>query len=288
MIDLKCSVLTPKNLSEALLLMANSDSTAKILAGGTDVIVGKTQGSKRFADAVTLIDITRIEEMKGISSVNDMISIGAATTFAEICKNKIVEEHLPLLKKAASTVGSQQIRNRATIAGNFINNAPCADTVPALLVYDASVEIKSLNTERIISLQDFLQAPYKTQLQLGEIVTQILIPLKSRNYFGDFYKLGRRRAVAISRLTLAVLVQLKEKTIVDIKIASGAVTPIGTRFPKLEEFAIGKLMTENLCQDLAKKMGEEVLAVTGLRWSSAYKLPVVQQMFYQLLKGIER
>lgn len=288
MIDLKCSVLTPKNLSEALLLMANSDSTAKILAGGTDVIVGKTQGSKRFADAVTLIDITRIEEIKGISAANGMISIGAATTFAEICKNKIVEEHLPLLKKAASTVGSQQIRNRATIAGNFINNAPCADAVPALLVYDASVEIKSLNTERIISLQDFLQAPYKTQLQLGEIVTQILIPLKARNYFGDFYKLGRRRAVAISRLTLAVLVQLKEKTIVDIKIASGAVTPIGTRFPKLEEFAIGKLMTENLCQDLAKKMGEEVLAITGLRWSSAYKLPVVQQMFYQLLKGIER
>ncbi|MFA7420165.1 MAG: FAD binding domain-containing protein [Melioribacteraceae bacterium] len=288
MIDLKCSVLTPKNLSEALHLLAYSDSTTKILAGGTDVIVGKTQGSKRFADAATLIDINRLEEIKGISAANGMISIGTATTFAEICKNKIVEEHLPLLKQAASTVGSQQIRNRATIAGNFINNAPCADTVPALLVYDASVEIKSLNSERTISLQDFLQGPYKTQLQLGEIATRILLPVKDQNYFGDFYKLGRRRAVAISRLTLAVLVQLKEQKIVDIKIASGAVTPIGTRFLKLEEFAIGKLMTESLCQDLAKKMGEEVLAVTGLRWSSAYKLPVVQQMFYQLLKGIER
>ncbi len=288
MIDLKCSVFTPKNLSETLHLLANSDSTTKILAGGTDVIVGKTQGSKRFADAVTLIDITRIEEIKGISAANGMISIGAATTFAEICKNKIVEEHLPLLKKAASTVGSQQIRNRATIAGNFINNAPCADTVPALLVYDASIEIKSLNAVRTVSLQDFLQGPYKTQLQLGEIATRIFIPIKARNYFGDFYKLGRRRAVAISRLTLAVLVQLKEQKIVDIKIASGAVTPIGTRFPKLEESAIGKMMNESLYQDLAKKMGEEVLAVTGLRWSSAYKLPVVQQMFYQLLKGLER
>jgi len=288
MIDLKCSVLSPKNLSEALHLLANSDSTTKILAGGTDVIVGKTQGSKRFADAETLIDINRIDEIRGISVANGVISIGAATTFAEICKNKIVEEHLPLLKKASSTVGSQQIRNRATIAGNFINNAPCADTVPALLVYDASVEIKSLNADRTIPLQDFLQGPYKTQLQLGEIVTRILIPVKDQNYIGDFYKLGRRRAVAISRLTLAVLFRLKEKKILDIKIASGAVTPIGTRFPKLEEFAIGKMMTESLCQDLAKKMGEEVLAVTGLRWSSAYKLPVVQQMFYQLLKGIER
>ncbi|MDP3580386.1 MAG: hypothetical protein Q8S39_00535, partial [Ignavibacteria bacterium] len=117
---------------------------------------------------------------------------------------------------------------------------------------------------------------------------RILIPVPKQNYIGDFYKLGRRRAVAISRLTLAVLILLNGKEIADIKIASGAVTPIGMRFPKLEEFATGKIITDNLLRDLSKKMGEEVLAVTGLRWSSDYKLPVVQQMLYQLLKGIER
>lgn len=288
MIDIMCEVLAPKNLSEALLLLSNADPKTKILAGGTDVVVGKTQGSKRFADAETLIDINRIEELKGISEKNGMISIGAAATFSEICKSKLVEEKLPLLKKASNTIGSLQIRNRATIAGNFVNNAPCADTVPALLVYDANIEIKSQTATRNVSLQEFLQGPYKTQLQQGELVTRILVPVPQQNCIGDFYKLGRRRAVAISRLTLAVLIQLKEKKINDIKIASGAVTPIGTRFPKLEKFAIGQKMTDNLCQELAKKMGEEVLAVTGLRWSSAYKLPVVQQMFYQLLKGIER
>lgn len=288
MIDLKCDVVAAKTLSEVLQLLANANEKTKILAGGTDVVVGKAQGSKRFTDAATLIDINRIEELKGISENDGMISIGAATTFSEICKSKLVEEKLPLLKKASGTIGSLQIRNRATIAGNFVNNAPCADTVPTLLVYDASIEIKSLKETRIILLQEFLQGPYKTQLQQDELVTRIIIPVPQQNYFGDFYKLGRRSAVAISRLTLAVLVRLNEKKIADIKIASGAVTPIGTRFPKLEKFAKGKVMSDNLLRDLSKKMGEEVLAITGLRWSSDYKLPVVQQMFYQLLKGIER
>ncbi|MEW6653632.1 MAG: FAD binding domain-containing protein, partial [Bacteroidota bacterium] len=227
-------------------------------------------------------------ELKRIEEKDGAISIGSAATFSEICNNKIVVEKLPLLKKAASMVGSRQIRNRATIAGNFVNNAPCADTVPALLVYDASIEIISLNSVKIISLQEFLKGPYQTQLQKEELVTRIFIPPKVQCYIGEFYKLGRRRAVAISRLTLAVLIEMSKREIVDIKIASGAVTPIGTRFPKLEEFAKGKMMTDILCKELAKKMGEEVLSVTGLRWSSAYKLPVVQQMFYQLLKGLER
>jgi len=288
MIDLMCEVLTPKSLTEALQFISNAEENTKILAGGTDIIVGKTQGSKRFVDTKTLVDINRIPEIKSIEEIDGAIFIGSAVTFVEICKSNLITKKLPLLKKAASMVGSRQIRNRATIAGNFVNNAPCADTVPALLVYDANIEINSQNSERTISLQEFLQEPYKTQLQKDELVTRIIIPIKGQNYFGEFYKLGRRRAVAISRLTLAVLLQMEENKILDIKIASGAVTPIGMRFPKLEEFAKGQLMTEYLCKELARKMGDEVLAVTGLRWSSAYKLPVVQQMFYQLLKGIER
>lgn len=287
MIDLKCDVLTPKTLNNALQLLSNADDHTKILAGGTDVIVGKTQGSKRFVNTKVLIDINYIPEMKIIEANDEIISIGASTTFNEIFKNKIVEENLPLLKKAASMVGSQQIRNRATIAGNFVNNAPCADIIPTLLVYDARIEIKSLNSARTILLQDFLEGPYKTQLQKDELVTRILIPRDYKNYLGEYYKLGRRRAVAISRLTLAILIHQKEKSILDIKIASGALTPIGTRFLKLEEYAKGQIISEDLCKELAKKMGEEVLSVTGLRWSSAYKLPVVQQMFFQLLKGIE-
>ncbi len=286
MINLNCKIETPNSLDEVLLLLSNANSHTQILAGGTDLIVGKIQGSKRFIDTKILIDINKIYELHKIELVNDKILIGSASTFSEIEKNEIIIKYLPILKKAVSTIGSLQIRNRATIGGNFVNNAPCADSVPALLVYDAELELMSLNGKRIIPLQKFLEAPYITQLQKNEIVTKIIVQMPNRNLKGDFYKLGRRRAVAISRITLALLCELENNFINEFRIASGAVTPIGKRFYEIENFAKGKKTEKDLLIYLSQKMGEEILNITGLRWSSAYKLPVVQQMFYQLLNNI--
>lgn len=283
MINLNCNVYSPKNLNEVLELLSSQNGKAKILAGGTDLIVGKIQGSKRFYDINSLIDINKIDELHSIQMSENEIMIGAATTFSEIQENLLIEKYLPLLKKAVSTIGSLQIRNKATIAGNFVNNAPCADSVPALLVYDSRIELQSLNKKRELLLEDFLMEPYKTQLDSNEIVTKIIIPIPKENYKSDFYKLGRRRAVAISRITLAVLCNVKNNTFNDIKIASGAVTPIGKRFKEIENFAKGKKITNELLIQLSQKLGEEILQATGLRWSTAYKLPVVQQTFYQLL-----
>ncbi len=288
MMNAQCEVLIPKSLDEVLHLLSEQKENTKILAGGTDVIAGIKQGSKRFVDTAVLIDVNRIADIKEIKEDKGKILIGSAVTFAQICSSELIASKLPILKKASMTVGSLQIRNRATIAGNFVNNAPCADTVPALLVYNSTLIIESLYSKREVSMKEFLEGPYKTQLKHDEIVTQINIPIPSENYVGDFYKLGRRRAVAISRITLAVLTEIINRTVEDIRIASGAVTPIGSRFPKLEEFAKGKEFNDELMKSLSSKMGEEILSVTGLRWSSAYKLPVVQQMFYQLLKGLER
>ncbi len=281
-------ILTPKTLTEILGILSERQEILTLIAGGTDVITGLKQESKRFKDTEVLVDVNHVPELKEIKHMPEKITIGAAATFSEIYNNSIVSNELPILKKAVSTIGSMQIRNRATIAGNFVNNAPCADTVPALLVYNATIEIESMNSKRETYLQEFLQGPYKTQLKKDEVVTKINIPVPTKSFTGDFYKLGRRRAVAISRITLAVLMELKENKINKIRIASGSVTPIGTRFPELEIFAMENDVNDNLFKTLASRMGEEIIKITGLRWSSAYKLPVVQQMFYQLLKGIER
>ena len=281
-------IITPKNLNDALNLLSSKEKNIHIIAGGTDVVPGLNQESNRFKDIRLLIDINRIPEVKGIHSDKGKISIGAAETFSDILQNETVEKKFPLLWKAVSTIGSVQIRNRATIAGNFVNNAPCADSVPVLLVYNATIEIESQSSKREIGLNDFLSAPYKTKLNADEIVTRINIPFPSNEFKGDFYKLGRRRAVAISRITLALLMNSNDKIINEIRIASGAVTPIGTRFFDLEKFAKGKKADDEFMKLLSGKLGEQIIQVTGLRWSSEYKLPVVQQMFYQLLKGIER
>lgn len=275
-------VALPKNLQEALTLLSERNNVF-VVAGGTDVVPGLGQGSNRFKNTEMLVDINGIKELKGISVNNNIVTIGTAETFTNILTNSIIKKELPLLVKACGTIGSVQIRNRATIGGNFVNNAPCADTVPVLLVYDATIVIESLNSKREIALSEFLNGPYRTQLKKDEIVTQINIPVPVKEFSGDFYKLGRRRAVAISRVTLAVLVSIKENKIDEIRIASGAVTPIGTRFNDLEKSVTGKTIDENLLKDISANLGKNILGVAGLRWSSEYKLPVVQQVFYQML-----
>ncbi|MBU2444156.1 MAG: FAD binding domain-containing protein [Bacteroidetes bacterium] len=266
--------------------LLSSDKNARLIAGGTDVIPGFQIESKRFKDVKLLIDINSIKELKTIKRFKDRIEIGSAVTFSELITSNIIQSEFPLLVNAASTVGSVQIRNLATLAGNFINNASCADSVPPLLVYNARIEIRSLKETRQISLEKFLLEPYRTKLKKNEIVTKVVLPLTNKNVKGDFYKLGRRRAVAISRISLAVLVELDNSIIKDIRIASGAVTPIGVRFYDLEKFAIGEKVDSDFLKKLSIELGKTILKVTGLRWSSPYKLPVVQQMFYQLLEKV--
>ncbi|HEX9973436.1 MAG TPA: xanthine dehydrogenase family protein subunit M [bacterium] len=278
--------IRPENIEDALGFLAENNDRARIIAGGTDIIPGFQQGSARFQHIKKLIDVSQLEELKTIEKQDQNIIIGAGVTFSELMKSQLIREHFPILAKAASSVGSVQIRNRATIAGNFINNAPCADSVPPLLVYNAKIKALSSKSEREISLEHLLAKAYQTNLKPDELVTQIILPIPSREYRGDFYKLGRRRGVAISRITLALLLKIENAVIEDIRIASGAVTPIGTRFSELEQFCNGKPIKGDLFKILAQKLGERILEITGLRWSSAYKLPVVQQMFFQLISNI--
>lgn len=275
-----------KTLNGALKLLSGKGKNVKVIAGGTDIIPGFQIESRRFQNIERLIDINSIRELKSIEKKGNNILIGATATFAELANNSLINKYFPLLTKTAITIGSVQIRNRATIGGNLINNAPCADAVPPLLVYDAKIRLQSVKRTRELSLQKFLLKPYKTALKPDEILTKIILPIMPEDYCGDFYKLGRRRGVAISRITLAVLVKIEDSIIRDIRIASGAITPIGIRLTDLEKSAIGKTKSSEFLKDLSQKLGRNILEITGLRWSSSYKLPVVQQMFYQLLEKV--
>jgi CO/xanthine dehydrogenase FAD-binding subunit len=281
-------ILLPKTVDEVCRLLLNNKGVSKIIAGGTDIITGFHIESPRFENIEQLIDINNVDELKTVSIVDGNIIIGSAITFSEIIANPLLNEKLPLLVKSSKTIGSTQIRNRATLGGNFINNAPCADSVAPLLVYDAEIKIKSFTSEKIMLLQDFLVKPYGTRLKPDEIVTQIIVQIPSDNFKGDFYKLGRRRAVSISRISLAILLDVNNGLINQMKIASGAVTPIGIRFYDVEEFAKGEKMNDESMKEISIKLGERIMQVSGVRWSSEYKIPVVQQVCYQLLKGIER
>lgn len=274
----------PKTLHELKNILGELQGESRILAGGTDIVPGFVQESSRFTSIKNLIDINFISDLKHIRRFDGQVSIGSTVTFTEIIKSEILQTHFPLLVKAAQTVGSVQIRNKATAVGNFVNNAPCADSVPPLLVYDARIKIISRDGERVIPLNDFLLNSYETQLSNNECVTEILIPIPTKNFIGDFYKLGRRSAISISRISLAFLLYQEEKIIKELRLASGAITPIGKRFYELENSFVGREVNSETFMEIASVFGKRVLETTGLRWSTAYKLPVVQQMLYQLLE----
>jgi len=279
-------VIIASNLEQALQWLSRPKSAP--IAGGTDLVPGFHQQVRRFSSLRTLVDINHIPELRRIQIQKSGTSVGATVTFSEILQHPRLATAYPLLAQAAATLGSVQIRNRATLAGNFINNAPCADSVPPLLVYNAIVRIRSLQNSREIPLQEFLRAPYQTQLQPGELVIEIFLPAAPYHYQGEFYKLGRRHGVAISRITLAVLLQAEGSTLTDLRMAAGAVTPIGRRFYTLEEQYKGKKVSDREIKLLATDFGRAILEETGWRWSSPYKLPVTQQLVYHIFQKLIR
>ncbi len=278
--------LRPDSLQQVLNILQQQGDQARLLAGGTDIIPGFHINSRRFKNIQLLVDISNLPELKSIYWAEDGLHIGAASTFTQIVNDVNIKKHFPLLEQASRQIGSVQIRNKATIAGNFVNNAPCADSVPPLLVYNAELIVRSQQGRRRLPLEDFLLKPYRTQLKPDELVQEIILPKISSNYKGIFYKLGRRRGVAISRITLAILLKMEQGVFQDVRLASGAVTPIGMRFHQLEQFALGQKVNENILKEIAVEFGKQILNATGLRWSTAYKLPVAQQLCYNLLKQL--
>jgi len=273
----------PHSLDEALKILGENSGAMTVIAGGTDVIPGMQQSDARFWATQTVLDIHHLAELRSIVKDGAGWRLGAGLTFSEIAAHAHIRAEFPLLASAAASIGSAQIRNRATLAGNFVNNAACADSVPPLLVYDARVHVRSLTGEREMPLAEFLLAPNRTALARDELVTEILLPAVPQGYAGRFYKLGRRRGIAVSRITLALLLKVDATLVEDVRIASGAVTPIGARFPELESDVRGKSASDNLWASLAQDLGNAVLERTGLRWSSPYKLPVLQQALFGML-----
>ncbi|HPN39710.1 MAG TPA: FAD binding domain-containing protein, partial [Melioribacteraceae bacterium] len=205
-----------RSFSEVFDLLKIPNIKSCIIAGGTDVLIGIRNNSSRFKEINTIIDLKNIQGISEITETETEVKIGSYATFSSIYNNQITNKYFPLLIKAVSQVGNLQVRNRATIGGNIVNCAPCADSVPPLLVYNANVVIRNSESIYKIPLSKFLVSPYKTILKNDEILESIILPIPKQNYKGSFIKLGKRKGVAISRLTLAILIKQQDNILTDI------------------------------------------------------------------------
>ena len=192
--------MRPRQLSEAFDILGRFGPEASVLAGGTDLMVGLRKG--RIAPRV-VVDLKRIADLEpGISARDGRVRIFAPTPLAEVIADRRIEEHFPALVQAAQTVGSVQIRNRATLTGNICNASPAADTAPALLAYGAAVVLISSRRSRIVPLDEFLLGPRSTSLRSGEIAAAVEIPLPAGRTGSQFARLTRRRGVDLATISL--------------------------------------------------------------------------------------
>jgi len=265
---------SPKSLSEACDLLSEFEGGARILAGGTDVLVELRKANSTSSRAI--VDISRIRSLKRIEESGNSIIVGPLTTHAEVLRSEIIRTGAPLLRTAVSTIGSPQVRNRGTIGGNIVNAAACADTVPPLMALDAQIKLQSSRGERILALSSFFVKPYVTVAMRDEILTEIRFSRLPADAASSFVKLGRRNALSIARLSVAAVLRRDNAgTITDARIVAGAAFPKWQRVTQAEEFLLGQRPSRELFAEAGRKVSEVMISFTGRRWSTEYKEPVI-------------
>lgn len=278
--------LTTQKIEEALNYL-DKFSKVHILAGGTDLLVNLYKESPRLPDFDYLLDISNISELKFLTLVDKFIEIRPLVTHSRMINEPLIKNNFPVLAEAAYTIGSTQIRNRGTIGGNIVNASPAADLLPPLIALKAEVVLTSKKNERILSLEEFLTGPYKTKLQANELLTKIKIPLLGDNYYTDFQKIGRRKALSIARLSLALVTKIDEEGVFqDTRVVPGSATPYPQSLPETEKAINGKSIFNIYLEKIGKITSKEMVSITGERWSTPYKKPTIAVLIKRALKKI--
>jgi len=272
----------PTTLEECLLLMKEAGAEAMPYAGGTDVMIHLRDRAACVQNIRLLVDLGKLEPLRGIRLENGMIHLGAMTTHAEAAHSALLHEHAPFLAAAAAKVGSQQIRNTGTIGGNVCNGSPAADTASPLTALYAEAVVRSASGTRKISLPE-LYGRNVTTLTPGELVTEFVFP-SFAGWQTAFLKLGRRKALAISRMNVAAALELQDDgTISGARIAPGCVFRSPDRVREAEEHLIGKAPSRALFAEAGLLSSEEMIRRTGVRWSTEYKKPVLEALVERAL-----
>ena len=274
----------PRTLPQALDLLAEAGPEVTPVAGGTNLIVDMR--AERHCPKV-LMDIAGLPELHGIRRENGHMVAGGGTTLAELLHNPLIAQHASVLRDAASVFANPLTRNRASLGGNLADASPAADTAPPLLALNAEVELVSKAGSRCIALEDFLVGVRKTLLHPGELLAAVRWPMPPNHSAGAFYKLGLRKADAISVVSVAVVVEGdKDGRCRSARIALGAVAPRPIRAHAAEEALAGQTLTPALIAEAARLASESTRPIDDIRGSAAYRRRVTGVIVRRLLTEV--
>ncbi|TPJ30911.1 xanthine dehydrogenase family protein subunit M [Mesorhizobium sp. B2-7-2] len=268
----------PTTVDEALALLG--EDRWRILAGGTDFY--PAQGAKPFRDNV--LDINALAELRGLAETDEHWRIGARTTWTDIVRQPLPAA-FDALKSAAREVGSVQIQNVASVAGNLCHASPAADGVPALLALDADVELRSAKAVRHLALGEFILGNRRTALQPGEMVTAIRVPKRSAAGSSAFVKLGARRYLVISIAMAAARLVVENGVVADAAIAVGACSAVARRLAGVETALRGQPVTSALADAVLSAPIDELSPIADVRGSAEYRQDAAREIVARAVRA---
>jgi CO/xanthine dehydrogenase FAD-binding subunit len=275
----------PGSMSEALALVAREPGVWQPFAGGTDLMVLFEAGKlshKKF------LSLAKLEDFRGVEVTTGAVILSALTTYTEIQRHPMLQSEFPLLCAAARETGSIATQNRGTLGGNIMNASPAADSPPALLVYDADVELISERGVRWQSYHGF-HTGYKTmQIAPDELLRSVRLPRRARPWKQYYRKVGTRKAQAISKVCFAGAARMEGGTVREIRIALGSVAPIVLRAVKTEAVLSGKKITPEIIAAAKNALAREIAPIDDIRSTARYRLRVAHNLLQEFLMQLTR
>lgn len=269
----------PPTLEEAVQLLSDLKG-ARVLAGGTDLLVDLKQG---LTDVKDIVSLQNIQELKGLKKVKNRIRIGAASTAQEIVSSSLIREYFPALSEAAQSMASIQIRTLATIGGNISSAVPSADLPPSLIAADATVELLCTESSREVPLADFFTGPRETVCRTKELLVSVFVPLSPSNTGISYKKCTLREANSLAVASVASRLTLKNGKTEKAAVVLGAVAPTPVLASKASRYLRGKIPSSAVFLEAAAMAKEEGTPISDVRGSAWYRKELIHILTHRSL-----
>lgn len=277
-------VISPSKLAEALEVLARDRGAWKPFAGGTDLMVLLEAGRLPHKNYV---NIWNLKELRGIEVTDSQITIGALTTYTDVQNHPVLQEEFPMLCQAAKETGGIAIQNRGTLGGNIVNASPAADSPPALLAYDAELELVSKAGARRIPYSGFHKGYKQMDIRPEELLRAIRLPRTAKGLTHYYRKVGTRKAQAISKVCLAALAGVKDGKFDHVRIALGSVAPIPIRCFKTENAVNGQPLNGQTIAAATQSLAAEISPIDDIRSTKDYRLQVSLNLLEDFLSHLK-
>jgi len=275
-----CEMIAPGNLAATLELIATAPGEWTPIAGGTELMVAHAAGR---LGAKKLVSLWGIPELRFVKTASESIAIGAGTTFRDLRAHEGIAADFPLLAKASSWIGSIANQSRATLGGNLVNGSPAADSSPALLVYDAEIELVSVRGSRRIGYSAFHTGYKKCAMAPDELLYAIHLPLRFARHRQYLRKVGTRRAMAISKTALAAVALIENNTISEVRVAAASLAAFPVRLYQVEAALLGQAIDAQTIRSARAALVAEAKPIDDIRSTAEYRRQVAANLLEEFL-----